>query len=260
LTRPRPGFSDQRTQATVELAKLFGGDRLRVALRASAFADRFLAPLDGPRYFPDATETLLLEPSFRLGRVDTVRLRQSGASLELRPGAGFSSSDVAEQFAQMSIEALGFLRLGERWNLAARVRGADVGRVPPHLALYAGGLDLVRGFPDNYVRTRALALANVELRLVAFDSTWIALMPVAFVDAAAARSPSGSAGTALSAGAGLRVLVPKFVGTGLRVDLAVPIAASLRGVSEAEQARLGPVTPAASTGSVQPSLGIYQFF
>jgi hypothetical protein len=260
LTRPRQGFSDQRTQGAVELARLVDQDRYRFAMRASTFQDRFLPPLDGSGFYPEETTTLLLEPSFRVGRIDTVRLRQTGATFELRPGVAYTSSDEVKEYVTMTAEALGFLMLGERWNLAARLRGADVSRVPAHLELYAGGLDLLRGFPDNYARTRAMALANVEMRFVAFDSTWIALMPVVFADGLAARSPSGVAGTALSVGGGLRVLVPKFVGTGLRVDLAVPVQDGLRGVTEPEQARFGPVTPRADVGTVQPSFGVYQFF
>lgn len=259
LVRPRPGFSDQRTEGVVELARLALEDRLRFGVRVSSFSSRFLPPLDGAPFYPDESDTFLVEPSLRIGRVDTVRLRQKGASLELRPGLGFTSADP-NRYAQTTAELLAFAMLGERWNLALRVHGANVTRVPAHLEVYAGGLDLLRGFPDNYVRTRALSLANVELRLVAFDSTWVALMPVAFVDGALACSPKGPAGGALSVGGGLRVLIPKFVGTGLRVDLAIPLAASLGGVSLAEEARFGPATPAAEVGSVQPSFGVYQFF
>ena len=260
LVRPRWGFSDQRTQLVTELAHLFDRDRVAVGMRVSAFANRFLDPLEGPRFFPSPTETLLLEPAFRLGRIDMVRIRQRGASVELRPGVGFTTSDVADTYGTMTGEALGFVMLGERWNLAARVRAANVTRVPAHLELYAGGLDLVRGFPDNYVRTRAFTLANAEVRFTAFDSTWIALVPTVFADAIAARSPQGPTGTALSVGGGVRVLVPKFVGTGLRVDFAVPVHADFPVVTEPEQGRFGPVTPVADVGSLQPSFGVYQFF
>lgn len=260
LVRPRSGFSDQRTQAIVELNKLLERDRLRVGARVSAFANRFLEPLVGPHFFPERTETLLFEPALRAGRIDTVRIRQRGASVELRPGLGATSSDVASTYATATLEALGFAMFGARWNLAARVRVAGISRVPPHLMLYAGGLDLIRGFPDNYIRTDALALANVELRFTAFDSTWVAFVPTAFVDAAAARAPSGLPGTAMALGGGLRVLVPKFVGTGARIDLAVPVHASLRPVREPDQARFGPVTPEAAIGSLQPSFGVFQFF
>jgi hypothetical protein len=260
LVRPRGGFSDQRTQGIVELSTLLEQDRVRIGARASVFASRFLAPLEGPRFFPLETETALLEPALRVGRIDTVRLRQRGASVELRPAVGLTTSDVTDAYAGATLEGLGFAMLGARWNVAVRARASGVSKVPPHLMLYAGGLDLLRGFPDNFVRTNALALANAEMRFIAFDSTWIALVPTAFVDAAAARSPSGAPGAAVAVGAGLRVLVPKFVGTGLRVDFAVPVYADLAPVRAPDQARFGPVTPAVDVGTVQPNFGVFQFF
>ncbi len=260
LVRPRQGFSDQRTQAIVEVDKLYDQDRFRVGMRVSGFMNRFLAPLDSPRFYPAPTETLLFEPSLRVGRVDLIRLRYRGASFEVRPGIGFTTSDVADAYGTVTGEALAFSMLGERWNFAFRLRASGIGKVPPHLELWAGGLDLVRGFPDNYVRTRAFTLTNIEARFTAFDSTWVALVPTAFVDAIVARSPSGKPGEAISVGAGLRVLIPKFVGSGLRADLAIPIGSNLRGVSETEQARFGPTTPVADIGSLQPSFGVYQFF
>jgi hypothetical protein len=260
LVRPRPGFSDQRTQTVLQLGALYWRDQLRVALRASAFANRFLEPLAGPRYFPASTETALLEPVFQIGRVDTVRVRQKGARLELRPGLGGTTSDEADVFTSMQGQVLAFALLGERWNIAGRLRAGNVSRVPAHLELYAGGLDLIRGFPDNFVRTRALALANAEVRFTAYDSTWLAIVPTAFVDVIAARAPAGGTGTALGAGAGVRLLVPRFIATGLRADLAVPLQATFRGVTEAEQRRFGPVTPPAEIGSLQPSVGVFQFF
>lgn len=260
LVRPRQGFSDQRTQAIAEIGHLFDQDRLRVGLRMTGYLDRFLDPLDSPKYFPQETNSLELQPSFRIGRVDLVRLRYTGASLELRPSLGFTDSDVKKKYVGITAEALGYVMFGTRWNLAARIRGADITKVPEHMQIYAGGLDLLRGFPDNYVRTNAMLLANVELRFVAFDSTWIALQPTAFVDAVAARSPTGDPGSALAVGGGLRVLVPKFVGTGLRVDVAVPLHAGLADVSESQARQFGPVTPSASVPSAQLSFGVYQFF
>ena len=57
----------------------------------------------------------------------------------------------------MTLEGLGFLMAGERWNFAARFRAAGISLVPAHLELFAGRLELVRGFPDNFVRTRSKA-------------------------------------------------------------------------------------------------------
>lgn len=235
LVRPRPGFADQRTLARFEVLALADEDVLRVGARVDAFADRFLPPLEGPERFPAATETLLFEPSARVGRVDTVRLRQKGASLEVRQGVGATSSPVTSAYTQTTAELLAFVVAGERWNFAMRARLATISRVPEHLELYVGGLDLLRGYLDNYVRTRGYVLYNLEVRYVAFDSTWIALMPVAFTDGMASEVAPRAR---FSAGVGLRVLVPKFVGTGLRFDLAVPF----------------------YQPTVAPNFGVYQFF
>lgn len=260
LIRPRPGFSDQRTLGSVEVDRLMFEDRIRVGFRVSVFADRFLPPTHGTPFYPPNTNTVLMEPSFRIGRVDTERLRLRGARLDLRPGLGVNWGDNHGTYVSVVAEVLAFAMFGSRWNLATRVRGGGIDHVPEQLEFYAGGLDLIRGFPDNYVRTQAYALTNVELRFVAFDSTWVALMPVLFTDAIAARAPSGTPGTAVSTGFGMRVLSPKFVGTGARVDLAIPLESTLRPVTQPEQPLFGPTTPVANLRSVQVSIGVYQFF
>jgi outer membrane protein assembly factor BamA len=235
LVRPRPGFADQRSLARLEVLALADQDFLRYGARVDAFADRFLPPLDGDAHYPAETNTLLFEPSARIGRVDTVRLRQRGASLELRQGFGATDSPVVSSYTQTSLELLAFVMAGERWNFAVRARLQTISKVPEHLELYVGGLDLLRGYRDNYVRTRGYVLTNLEVRYAAFDSTWIALMPVVFTDAMGSEAAPHAL---LSVGAGIRVLVPKFVGTGLRFDLAVPL----------------------QDPTIAPNLGVYQFF
>ncbi len=266
LARPRPGFSDLRTQGIVELLRLAYSDRLRTGLRVSVIDDRMLSPLDPPAFYPNPTTTLALEPSLRIGRVDTVRIRQRGASLEVRPSVGFTTSNVASGYEAMTLDALAFAMFGSRWNVAARVHGATSSRVPEQLEYYAGGLDFVRGFPDNYVRSTALVLANVEMRFVAFDSTWIALMPVVFADAVAERSPwDGLARGAFAVGFGARVLVPKFVNTGFRFDFGVPLASNVEAGAPPQPAsptaplRTPPVVHA-PLDRLEYSLGVYQFF
>jgi hypothetical protein len=260
LIRPRPGFADQRTELSVELGHLTNSDRMRFAVRGTVFTDRFLKPFEAQPYLPTPTDTALIEPRFRIGRVDTVRLRQRGATLETRLGVGLTSSDVASEYVTLSSDALAFAMLGQRWNLAMRIHAANVSRTPPHLELYAGGLDYVRGFPDNYVRSRALALVNLEARFVAFDSTWIALIPTAFVDAVGARAPQGVVGTALSTGGGVRFVIPKFVASGIRVDLAIPLYSTFPLVTSRDTASFGPETPTPRLRSAQISVGVYQFF
>ncbi len=235
LVRPRPDFSDQRTLARLEMATLVNDDSLRLGMRVDGFMDRFLPPLDPPSNLPAATNTVLFEPNIRLGRVDTVRLMQKGGSVELRQGFGITDSESAPTYTQTTVEVLRFVTIGSRINLALRARLANISHVPPHLRLYVGGLDLLRGYQDNFVRTNGYMLYNAECRYVAYDSTWVAFMPVAFTDGNLSQD---SPHALFSAGVGIRVLVPKFVGTGLRADLAIPF----------------------ENPHAEPNFGVYQFF
>ena len=111
------------------------------------------------------------------------------------------------------------------------------------MRLYVGGLELMRGYPDSLVRTDRYAVLNAEARFIAFDSTWLALMPAVFVDAGVTRREDGVVQPLLSAGGGVRVLFPFLVESGIRVDLAVPL---LEG--------------ACPGGCSYLSIGVYQFF
>ena len=92
----------------------------------------------------------------------------------------------------------------------------------------------MRGLQDNAITTNAFALFNAEARVIAFDSTWFAVVPAAFVDGVvAAGNPIGPntvgpVQRAVSIGAGVRLLIPRFIGTGLRLDadyvIGVPVA------------------------------------
>lgn len=240
LVRPRPAFVQARSQGRVEVNELAWSDQLRYGARLDVFADRFLEPGEGEPQLPDELEGAYLEPGVRVGRVDTVRLRMKGASIELRPGAGVTSLEDQNRYARVNLEGLAFAMAGHRWNFAARVTAGATSWVPPQMRYFLGGLDLIRGYPDNHIRTSRYAVANVEVRFTAFDSKYIAFMPVVFSDAAVAEreSESGAVG-ALSAGFGLRALIPYFVDTGLRADLGFPL-------TDDEKPR--------------PTVGVFQFF
>lgn len=241
LARPRFGFTLGRTLLRTEV----GGevhDRLRILGRLELIDDTFLAPLaafETAEPMPAPSRALLAGVSVRLGLLETVRLRQRAWSLELRPAVVATTDPAFPAYGQLVAEALWFRMLGDAWNLGVRVQGAAMTDAPAQHRLFVGGLDLVRGLVDSAIRTTAYALANVELRVVAFDSAWLALLPTVFVDGVVARAESGGAVAALSAGVGCRFLVPRLVGTGLRLDLALPVGGALR---------------------FEPSIGIFQFF
>ena len=227
LVRPRPEFSDQRARAGTELNVLAMNDRLRYGLRVDVWRDRFLPAADGPTRLPDDMTVGSFDVGFRVGRLDTIRLRQSGASLEARPAVLVTTDRATKVVGQLTLEALAFFLLGERWNVALRARAGTQTTSPEPLRFYAGGLDYVRGVSDNFVRSRAFVLGNAELRFAAFDSKRVALMPVAFVDAVAARRDDGTRQGVVTAGGGLRILFPLLVASGLRVEGAIPITQDL---------------------------------
>ncbi|MCA2980786.1 MAG: BamA/TamA family outer membrane protein [Myxococcaceae bacterium] len=223
LFRPRPEYTRRRLQGLVDvLGEL--EDRFLFGLRVEAFRDEYSAPLAGEARLPVDLQGVLVHPSVRMGRVDTVRLRERGASLEVRTTLGVTSDPRSPVFLQSFVEALGFWMLGERFNLALRAQLGLSTPAPTEQRFYLGGLDLIRGFDDSSVRTEQFLASNVELRGVAFDSTWFAVVPAAFVDGAVVRAESREVRGLVSAGLGVRLLVPKMLRTGLRADVAVTLA------------------------------------
>lgn len=222
LFRPRPEYTRRRLQGIVDVLHEVD-DVMLLGLRVEAFRDEYFEPLAGIPKLPANMQGLLVHSSIRVGRVDTVRLRETGFSLELRNSVGVTSDANAPFYMQSWAEALGLVMLGERFNLALRAQGGLSSTAPTEQRFYLGGLDLVRGYDDSTLRTEQFALANVELRGVVFDSTWFAAVPAVFVDGAIARTEQFGSRTLLSTGLGVRLLIPKMLRTGLRADLAVTL-------------------------------------
>ena len=234
LFRPRPEYVRRRLGGTAEVSGELN-DVTRTGLKLEVFRDEYLDPLEGAPVLPPMLLAGQLTSFVRMGRVDIVRLRQTGWSFEVRETLGVASSGL---YAQAGFELLWFKLLGERFNLAVRAQGGLSSDAPTELQFYLGGLDLIRGYADSLIRTQRFALANLEARAVLFDSMWFAVMIAAFADGALA--DDGHVVTPLlSVGGGLRLLVPRLVKTGVRADVAVTL-----------------------TGRPAPgfSFGVYQFF
>ena len=258
LVRPRPDFADRRLRIGTEVNGMLASDRLRLTAKVEALYD-VLLPLHNPDGgdVPDASPQIapppersawavLAEWGVRLGRIDTVRVRQQGVSLEVRETLVATNLSTFQGFSQGWLELLAMQTVGERWNFAGRFQTGAQGNAPDYLQFYLGGLNVVRGYIDNFARTRQYALVNAEARFVAFDSRWVAIVAAGFVDAAVTQHPGGGVTPMLATGTGVRFLLPWMVKTGLRVDGAVPLVAS----------------PCAHWGGFCPnlSIGVFQFF
>ena len=237
LFRPRPEYVRRRLAGTADLSGELN-DVTRAGVKLEVFYDQYLDPLEGTPNVPPELVAGQLTSFQRLGRVDTVRLRQTGWSFELRETLGVASSGPERLYGQLFVEFLWFQLLGERFNVAVRAQGGLSTDAPTELQFYLGGLDLIRGYADSLVRTQRFVLGNVEARGVIFDTMWVALMAAAFVDGALA--DDGRRVTPMfSVGGGLRLLSPRLVKTGIRADVAVTL-----------------------TGVPRPdfSFGVFQFF
>ncbi len=249
LVRPRGDFGDRRLRFASEFAWMSWRDQLRLGGRIDMMRTTFIPP-DGSDAGdnPPSAWAFAYELSARIGRVDTVRIRQNGASVELRASyvsAEPSTVTLAGNFGQIWMETNGFLMVGERWNFAGRVQAGLQGDAPKQLRFYLGGLEQVRGYIDNFSRTPRYAFTNLESRFIALDSTWVSLMPAVFIDGGVAARETGGVQPMLAAGAGLRILFPWMVDSGLRIDAALPLPGGCAGTR---------------TFCPGVSLGLYQFF
>ncbi len=255
LARPRPGFilfrGTARAQVSYEI-----NDTLVVLGRVDGIIDTFKPPVPGSvglgTLCPDSTsdcaasnlpakaEGAQISASIKFGRVDTNRLLQKGWTLELEPLLGATTDPNHPVFVQGFLQFLGFIPYRSIWNFCLRFQAGIESDAPQQDRWYLGGLGdqdvaypsalrVVRGLPDNAITTNAFGAFNAEIRVTAFDSTWVALVPAAFIDGVLAEgngpqeTSSGPMQAAVSFGAGIRILVPRFVGTGLRLDAAYAV-------------------------------------
>ncbi len=237
LFRPRPEYTRRRMLGMLDVWGELN-DVTRVGAKLEVFRDEYIDPLEGMPALPPELIAGQLTTFQRIGRVDTVRLLQKGWSFELREVLGVGVVGSKPLYAQLFMEFLWFKAFLERFNLAVRAQGGVSVDAPTEQKFYLGGLDLIRGYTDSLIRTERFALANVELRGIIFDSMWFAVMGAAFVDGAIA-DDGRQVTPMLSVGGGVRLLIPRFVKTGVRADVAVTL-----------------------TGRPTPgfSFGVYQFF
>jgi hypothetical protein len=225
LMRPRPAYTVRTTRGRIELNHQTLGDLIKYGLRIDALNDDFFPPLDGTNPpLPGSVHAVIAEPGFRIGRVDTIRLRDTGFSLEMRPALG-TTSRTGAPFRRLWFELNANAIAGERWNFGLRSQLGSVTNQPDEMQFFIGGLDLLRGYPDNYFQANAYGLYNADIKYVVFDSTWLAVIPNVFSDGAAIRRMDGSRDAAVSLGGGFILVIPKFADSQLRIDVGVPLRA-----------------------------------
>lgn len=224
LMRPRPSYVVRTTRGRIELNRLVLDDYVKYGIRVDVLNDEFFQPLSGATpVLPSTMQAAIVEPAFRIGRVDNVRLRDQGVSLETRAGLGYTTRKNAALFHRFTMELNANAMAGQRWNFGIRAIAGTISTSPDQMQFFVGGLDLLRGYPDNYFQANAYGLYNADIKFIVFDTTWLAMLPALFSDGAVIRRGDGTRHAAMSVGTGLIFVIPKFADSQLRIDLAVPL-------------------------------------
>jgi len=229
LSRPLPEFVNRRAavRASIDFNPPGGiDDFIRLGIRVEGTSDEIFDPVIPP--IPAHSKAISVGPFFRAGRLDTDRLRFDKGFIELHADS-MATTDPKWPFAEiLTLEGQYFWKLGTRFNIATRVMaGLELGARPQD-RFYIGGLDRVRGYVYSEIRAQKFAIANSELRFIAFDSMWFAVMPLVFVDGGVAHSDTGRVQPLASLGGGVRLMSPRLVKFGVRFEVAFPLVASLQ--------------------------------
>jgi outer membrane protein assembly factor BamA len=224
VMRSRPNYVVRTTGAHLELNYQVMRDLITFGTSFDVRRDDFYQPLQGWNpVLPGTTQAAVIEPSFRIGRIDTIRLRRKGFSVGIRPALGETSIRGAPLFRRLSFEMDADAIAGAHWNFDQRLLFGTVSNQPDEMQFFIGGLDLLRGYPDNYFQANACAIYNTDVKYVLFDWTWLAVVPDVFADGAAIRRTDGTTDAAFSTGGGVLFVIPKLVDSVFRVDVAVPL-------------------------------------
>ena len=226
LMRPRPTYVVRSTRGRIELERLTLEDYVSYGVRLDLMRDDFFQPLGGLNpALPDGVLLGIVEPTLRVGRVDTVRLRDSGVTLETRLAVGYTTRANARVFKRVVSELNANAIAGDRWNFGLRAQVASVTGAPDELQFFIGGLDLLRGYVDNYFKATSHVLYNADVKFIVFDSKWLAMLHSVFSDGAVVRRDDGTGDAAFSVGTGVIFVIPRFADSQLRVDVALPLRA-----------------------------------
>ncbi len=227
LAQPLPELIARRAAVRLAFegnAPGFTDDRFRIGVKLEASSDE-VTPVS-PYSVQASSKALVIGPFVRLGRIDTDRLRLLNGFVEVHADSA-STTDPSYPFAErLTLEARWFWLAGTRVNIGTRVLGGLEWGARPQDRFYIGGLDKVRGYVYSEIRAQKYASANLELRVIVFDSMWFAAMPIAFIDGGLTQRDTGESQPLASVGAGLRLMVPRLPRFGIRFEVAFPLIAT----------------------------------
>lgn len=227
------GFLHKREKVFLGVNKEFTPSRiLRVFYEYDndTFSDDFISDevneaLETSGGLPESTEFHFLGIGLDLGVININSYRFDGSLLSLIARYGVSPRDQDLNFWETSANYQYFKTIFNKSTFAQRLMIGATNTQSIQYWQYLGGLDRIRGFSDNRFAGSVFWLSNSEFRHPVFERDWLVLQGATFVDIASRGERFRELGTldGASAGAGLRIFLPKVYRFTLRFDYAVPI-------------------------------------
>lgn len=170
---------------------------------------------------PPKTKFNFLGARLSLGRIEEYNALINGAKITWSAQHGFSGTESANDFWQIDL-AIDYFKTIHSITFAQRFLVGTTTTDALQYWFYLGGLDRIRGFSDNRFAGRNYYLSNSELRYIAYQTHSLILQPLIFTDILNATEASKNLWelTALSAGCGVRMILPKFYKIAFRLDVA----------------------------------------
>ncbi len=174
---------------------------------------------------PKETEVHFIGLGVDYGKLNYNNFKVDGFLTELRLRYGLASTKETNNFLDADLSLLYYNTL--KWDITFAQRfltGITTTDILQYWK-YLGGLDRVRGFSDNRFAGKYYWLSNTELRVPLYRHKWVVIQGVSFLDLVGTsdRSKYFTNLEGASAGAGLRLFLPKVYRFVLRFDFAQPI-------------------------------------
>jgi outer membrane protein assembly factor BamA len=211
-----------------DLVLHLGGDLLLDTLNTK------LLPLQKEQaaYERDAlgSRTGMITLGLRYGQLNYDIESVTGYRVEPKIDLAIENSHHTDGFIQASLDMARYWLLHPRLNLAGHAIIMGGTQRSWFHQYRMGGLEQVRGLPDNFLIGSTMWYSNLEVRGTAFRGDWIRVQMVAFNDAGGVNF-HGDHEARTTAGGGIRLLSPKIYRLNLRFDYAKEIGGSQQGLS-----------------------------
>jgi len=145
------------------------------------------------------------------------------SSVIVKHGGSHTNSDTSINMFRWENKA--FWLLPHYANLAMRFTLAQTDAKTIQHQFYVGGFEHIRGYLDGQLRSRAYWQINSEYRIPSYQSSWLVLQHIFFIDATQVADKvsefDSNESTYLSAGIGFRIISPKIYRFNGRLDIAL---------------------------------------